>query len=206
MSPRPNLTEVRRRQILEAAADVIVERGAGEIRVADIAEKVGISPPLVMYYFDTKDEILSKALAFKDREFFDSVARAAGDDPPIRRLEALIDASCPGPEAPSDDASWVLWMEAWARSRHDPAVAEMRHRMDANWRNVVSDTVRQGQAVGAFDPAVDADRFARALTGLIDGLAIQVVLGDEDVDRGEMRDICMEFASRHLARPLGGKS
>lgn len=199
VSPRPRLTDVRRSQILEAAAEVIVDRGLAETRVADIAEKVGVSPALIMYYFDSKDGLLGEALAHKDRQFFESVAGSIADGAsPAERLTRFIEASCPHTGDGSVDDDYALWIEAWSRARHDRAVASARHVMDANWRRAVAEMVADGQATGDFSSQVDPDQFALKITALIDGLAIQVVLGDDDVGPGEMREICLQVASDEL--------
>ena len=48
MGTRPRLTKKRRTQMLEAAAEVIGERGLCETRIADVAERAGLSPALVV--------------------------------------------------------------------------------------------------------------------------------------------------------------
>ena len=45
----PGIAEARRGQMLRAALDVISERGFADTRIADIAERIGISPALVIY-------------------------------------------------------------------------------------------------------------------------------------------------------------
>ena len=45
MSPRPSIDHIRRPQILAAAAEVIAERGVAATRIADVAERSGVSPP-----------------------------------------------------------------------------------------------------------------------------------------------------------------
>src|SRR6516162_4864427 len=56
----------RREQMLLAAIDVIVERGYAESRIADVAERAGTSPALVIYYFKTKDQLLTEAIRFSE--------------------------------------------------------------------------------------------------------------------------------------------
>ncbi|MGZ8597840.1 MAG: helix-turn-helix domain-containing protein, partial [Actinomycetota bacterium] len=41
----------RHQEILEAAARVITDRGLAETRIQDIAERCGVSPGLILYYF-----------------------------------------------------------------------------------------------------------------------------------------------------------
>ncbi|MGZ5356559.1 MAG: helix-turn-helix domain-containing protein, partial [Solirubrobacterales bacterium] len=52
MSPRPQIDHIRRPQILDAAAEVIAERGIAATRIADVAERAGTSAPAVLYWFD----------------------------------------------------------------------------------------------------------------------------------------------------------
>ena len=62
MSPRPQIDHIRRPQILGAAAEVIAERGLGSTRIVDVADRAGTSPPAILYWFDSKEELLSEAL------------------------------------------------------------------------------------------------------------------------------------------------
>lgn len=183
---------------------MIAERGLADARVADIAERIGVSPALVLYYFESKDVLLGEALAHKDRQFFESVTEAMAEaDSPSSRLATLIDASCPTRNSGLGvDDEYVLWIEVWSRSRHDPSLAKSRREMDARWRGSIATVVEEGQAAGAFSAAVDAADFALRLAALIDGLAIQVVLGDDHVGPDDMRRLCLASASAELGAPI----
>ena len=50
--------------MLRAALEVIVERGYADTRIADVAERTGTSPALVIYYFKTRDQLLTEAIRF----------------------------------------------------------------------------------------------------------------------------------------------
>ncbi len=197
---RPRMTQERRRQILEAAAGVIAERGACEARIADVAERIGISPALILYYFPSKDALLAEAIAHRDRQFFDEISvEIEGIGDAIEQLELLIAASCP-PAAGLDrnDNEWQLWLETWSRSRHVPDLAAERRRMDEALREAIAGIVERGIEQGSMrhgDPA----SFSVMLSSLIDGLAIQVLLQDPRVDSETMRSICLEVAKRELS-------
>jgi AcrR family transcriptional regulator len=197
------MTEERRREILEAAGAVIAERGLCDARISDVARRVGTSPALILYYFPSKDRLLSETLAFWDRQFFDEVsARLAGLESAAERLGALIDASCPAERATSttrDD--WLLWPAMWTRARFDADLAAERERLDARFRSTIAAVVEGGVASGEFS-ALDASAFAIHLSALIDGLAIQVMLGDRDVDAKLMRNLCHEFATTALGAAI----
>ena len=53
------VADVRRDQMLSAASTLIAERGFSDTRLADVAERVGASPALVIYYFGPKDSQLT---------------------------------------------------------------------------------------------------------------------------------------------------
>ena len=58
MSPRPDVSEERKDQILDAASEVFAEKGVHETRMDDIVEKSGLSKGTLYWYFKSKDEIV----------------------------------------------------------------------------------------------------------------------------------------------------
>ena len=60
--------------MLRAAAEIIGERGFSETRIADVARRSDASPALVIYYFGTKDQLLTEALRFSEDLFYADVA------------------------------------------------------------------------------------------------------------------------------------
>src|SRR5215472_10822552 len=87
----PGIAEARRGQMLRAALDVISERGFAETRIADIAERIGISPALVIYYFRTKDQLLTEAIRFYEDAWYAEGKRRMDKLPTAaKRLEELV--------------------------------------------------------------------------------------------------------------------
>ena len=203
VSPRPNLTERRRREILEAAGSVIASRGIAETRIADIARQLGTSPALILYYFESKERLLLEALISSDRQFFAALEdRLAACASAAERLRALIDSSCPrDPDEAENQDEWLLWPAMWERARHYPELGAERARLDAQWRETIVDIVDGGIATGEFVP-VDTDAFAIQLSAMLDGLALQVILEDPKVDAKAMRHLALQFASRSLGAEL----
>jgi AcrR family transcriptional regulator len=198
MSPRRKLSDARRRQILEAAVQVIAAKGVCDTGIKDVAERAGTSPALVIYYFGTKDTLLAEALSFADERFYAETADAVARLSSARdRLVELVRCSCSVGEAEDDFDEWVLWLDLWARAPRDQDVARNREAMDRRWWTAIAGIVREGQAAGEFVD-VDADAFGLRLGALIDGLAIQVVLHDPEVSRERMFDLCMDTCAREL--------
>jgi AcrR family transcriptional regulator len=194
----------RHQEILDAAARVITERGLAETRISDIAEQAGVSPGLILYYFETKDRLLSEALTFANDQFYVRMSREIRRIASARdRLRRLIDLSVPGylPEYGRLD-EWALWIEVWVRALRDQEMAKDREILDQRWRAQIADIVRGGQASGEFTSTEDADELALRLASLIDGLAIQVVMNDSKVSTERMHATCMAVAAGELGFEL----
>ena len=199
MPSRPKLTQQRRLQTLDAAVEVIGERGLCETRVADIASKAGLSPALLLYYFGSKDNLLTEALTYAEDAFYlKTFHELSSIDDPRSRLIRLTQLSMP-PQRSKYTGDWTLWMELWTRALRDTNVAKKREALDRRWRTTISDIVRAGQRSGHFDRAQDPDQFALELAALMDGLTIQVLLHDPEIDSAKATKICIETAARELA-------
>jgi AcrR family transcriptional regulator len=66
MSPRPNVSDERKSQILNAAEQVFTKKGFDLARMDDIAEETGLSKGTLYLYFKSKDELI---IAILDRIF-----------------------------------------------------------------------------------------------------------------------------------------
>ncbi|MGE5224173.1 MAG: TetR/AcrR family transcriptional regulator [Omnitrophica WOR_2 bacterium] len=66
MSPRPDVSDERKSQIVGAAVEVFTEKGFDEARMDDIAEKTGLSKGTLYLYFKNKDDLI---MAILDRIF-----------------------------------------------------------------------------------------------------------------------------------------
>ena len=80
-APATEGNEARRRAMLEAAAELISERGFGETRIADVAKRAGASSALVIYYFGTRDRLLVDALRFSEESFYDAASTLLTEEP-----------------------------------------------------------------------------------------------------------------------------
>src|SRR6266702_6853025 len=168
----------RREQMLRAALDVIAERGYAESRIADVAERAGTSPALVIYYFKTKDQLLTEAIRFSEDSWYEAGMRRMAQIPTAAgKLEEIVAMSCL-PEADSEPkSSWVLWLDLWAQAARNPELGGVRQKADERWRELIKSLVLAGQEAGEFR-AVDVVDFAICLSALLDGFAIQVALND----------------------------
>ncbi len=166
---------------------MIAERGLASTRIADVAERAGTSPPAVLYWFGSKDDLLTDALTVDEDRFYGAMTeRLAALERPRHRLRLLI-------EACAAEYDWALWMELWGRALRDRGAAAARQRLDDRWREQIAEVIRDGQQAGEF-AAGDPDDAAAIIAAVLDGLAVQVTLGDRAIPADRMRDLTVRSA------------
>jgi BetI-type transcriptional repressor, C-terminal len=112
--------------------------------------------------------------------------------------------SClPGAD-PEPRDSWLLWLDFWALAARNSQVAGLRQKADERWRDLIGSLVISGQAAGEFR-AVDPDSFAILLSGLLDGLAIQIALEDPVVGPERAFDLSMRLIADQLGFEWSGR-
>ena len=186
--PRPSVEAERKEQILSAACDVVSEIGFKSLRVADVAGRAGTSTGTVHYYFATKTELMRAAFEWN---FARSLHRRRDllqehEDPRLR-LRAFVESYLPGD--PETVRAWHVWAELWVEALHDPELQELNEQVYGEWRRTMAGIVRDGQVAGMFRDE-DPVGVANALIGMIDGLALQVLLGSRSMTLERMRAVC----------------
>lgn len=194
----PGTADQRREQMLQAALEVISARGYADTRIADVAERAGVSPALVIYYFKTKDQLLTEAIRhYEDTWYAVGQSRMAGLASAAARLEEFVAMSCLSEADPGPASSSQLWLDFWAQAARNTEVAGVRQKSDERWREVITSLVQEGQEAGEFRD-IDAGDFAIYLSTLLDGLTIQIALEDPVVDSVRAFELSMRFVGDQL--------
>ena len=195
--------DLRREQMLSAAAELIGERGFSETRIADVARRAGASPALVIYYFGTKDSLLTEALRWSERSFYAAAEEMLKTTEKLRdRLEVLLDWNLMADKQPDVAGDWGLWFDLWAQAFRHPEVKKDRADLDAQWRDLIARIVQDGIDRGEIQK-VDVHEFAVMWSSLLDGLVIQVSLDDPVVTPPLARRIALELADKELGLSAG---
>jgi AcrR family transcriptional regulator len=203
------VADVRRDQMLAAAATLIAERGFGDTRIADVAERVGASPALVIYYFGTKDSLLTEALRWSERSFYTATEEMLRTTTKLRdRLGILVEWTLVPDKQTSLTGDWGLWFDLWAQAFRHPEVKKDRAELDAQWRDLIIRVIQAGVDAGEIG-SLDVETFAIMWGSLLDGLVVQVALDDPVVDVGRARTIALDVAYKELglvaARPRSAR-
>lgn len=181
----------REKLIVGAAAELITERGLANIRVADVAERAGMSAGHVTYYFRSKTVLLMRAIQQSEDAFIDEVeAKVHKIRDPWKRLTKFIELSASnGPH----DPGWVLWFEVWANAALDVEVARLHEELDARSCGILAEVIRYGCERGAFETE-DPELTATLLSASIDGLSIQLTLGAANLTGKKVVKLCLDTA------------
>ena len=187
--------ERREELVVEAAARAISELGVGNVRIQDIAERADMRPGHVSYYFPSKDTLLQLAIRRSEQLFIDRSRAALAEiaDPSERLRELIAVASAKGPR----DEGWMLWLQVWASGVSDEPLTEEHQGLDQRWFDLLVEVIEYGQAQGAFHAENVADA-AEIISGLIDGLSVQVTIGTGRVDRDRLLQLCAITCERLL--------
>ncbi len=189
----------RRAQMLEAAAELIAERGLARTRIADVAARVGISPALVVYYFQTKEALLIAALRESETGFYASAEDLLRARRSLRdRVETLVELTFTEESKGEVQGQWGLWFDLWNEAFRHPEVAADRRALDEQWRGLIARIVRAGIEDGEVPADLDVETFAMTWAALLDGLSVQVALHDPVVTRARAEAIALDFARREL--------
>ena len=85
MAPRPDVSEMRKEQILQAAEAIFIQKGFGNARMEDIAKETGLSKGTLYLYFKSKDDVIIAILGrifqrdFQDMDDLDISMMTATD-------------------------------------------------------------------------------------------------------------------------------
>jgi len=171
--------EVRRRLILEAARRCIAARGLEGTTIREIAKEADISIGTITYHFAGVQDILAEALREASENFTKRFLEEAGSQTGARnRLRYIVDVNLPVDE--ERRALWRLWLELWAKASRDSALAEVHSERHAYERVAIAEIVDRAVERGELRPT-DGTAFALNFLGLLDGLGLQAVIGDEGV-------------------------
>jgi AcrR family transcriptional regulator len=192
------VADLRRDQMLAAAAQLIAERGFSETRIADVAARVGASPGLVIYYFGNKDVLLTSALRWSESTFYDAAEKMLEKTKSLkRRLQTLVAWTCLPDKQNELPGDWGLWFDLWSQAFRHPEVKKARAELDQQWRDLIRRVVQDGIDAGEIGK-VDVETFTVMWAALLDGLVVQVALEDPLVDGKRAQKIALAVARKEL--------
>jgi AcrR family transcriptional regulator len=192
----------RRRQLANAARQVLLERGAVGVRVKDIAAEAGLAPSSVLYYYPNLDDLLLEV----SREAMERYAERRADavreiEDPRSQLRLAIHLGVP--TGPDDAESRLLYeLDAFTGSS---SVFEVLTTSYFDRQALLYESILEaGASRDEFALGAPAKSIARGLVALEDGLGLQVVIAHPAIDSPEAERILLRYAAMATGADLAG--
>jgi len=180
MSPKHDVSEERKSQILDAAMDTFSKLGFHKARMSDIAETSGLSKGSLYWYFDSKDSII---LSLLDRVFVPEIKdfNILLKDP--RSAESRLASYI---ERVSDDLVKMLkWMPLFydflALAFRQELVKKAVSHYYKKQMEILVNLIQQGIDSGEF-LVEDPEEAAIALGSILEGTVIIWLFDPEQID------------------------
>ncbi len=169
MPPIPELEQIRRTQILDAAFLTISANGSANVTMEEIARAAGLSKGGLAHYFKSKNELFQ--CTFK--EFFDRIFQRVRDQIAVIEgpMEKLLGFDILFDIKDSDvEAGYPLLFDCMFLAVRDQTYRAVFDEWVNNWVTLLRDAIEEGVEKGIFQ-GVDAEPMARAVSAVYQGVA-----------------------------------
>ena len=161
----PEYKEDAKRRIIEAAMDVIAERGCDQMTIDDVAKKIGVTKGAVYWYFKSKEDLVAAVL----NKFQTDIERTSYEsfyDRPIEEVfSQLFDRF-----SLTDDRQRAIFFEMFALAARNTPV---RHATREYYTGLVStfeEVIRREKKKHFIQTQADPHTLALLLVALYSGL------------------------------------
>jgi len=184
MPTKPRATYVRltsndrRAALIVAAADCIAEGGIQAFTVDRICVKAAVSRGLITHHFGSMDNLLTAVYAHI----------YATSIPPQTDILTLLDHFFS--PAQFNRRTLNIWLTLWAEISNNP---DLRREHRAQYAPLHAMIAAALAAAGA----ANADRLARSLICLIDGLGLQHCIDPDAMPAATARQACLDLITPH---------
>ncbi|MBK1721610.1 TetR/AcrR family transcriptional regulator [Thiocystis violacea] len=167
-SPR---CQVRRTQILEAAASCFARHGFHGTSVAKLAEASGMSPGHIYHFFENKEAIIAALVERKLEQSLEMVRQFASAEDVFQALLDRVDA---GLDEKTDLDNAALELEILAEAARNPRVAASVRRADRIKRERLLEVISRASRERGTQRASDVAE-TELIMALFDGLSVRAI-------------------------------
>ena len=190
-----------RESLIEAAIEIIAERGRSEFTLRELAKRLGVTHAATYHHFKDKDDLLSTVAERGYREMGEYLeeASASEDQNPIMKMRRMGAAYIR--YAHENQAYFrVMFGQKFADINAYP---EMENAGQTT-KNMMETLVREGQKAGIYNTEANVEELIAISWATVHGLALLTINGHfEHLREGlELDDYVMRI-SRHLFTGTG---
>ena len=167
MAPRPDVSDKRKAEIVEAAARVFSKKGFGGARMDDIVQETGLSKGLLYWYFKSKDALIVALLERLMRPELNRVRTLADAGGPAReRLVAFAESMVK--DIALMERLMPITFEFYSVAFRNKVMKKAFQEFFRIFIDGIQRVIEQGIAAGEFR-AVDSRRIALAIMASMEG-------------------------------------
>lgn len=189
--PSTRISEVRKRDLINAAIASIADIGYNDVTVQTICNAAGFSRGLIGHYFKGKDALLFEAVRAVAAELGASTREAAagaGPDP-LDRLHAVIRASFNPPGFTEEHVA--VWVSLAGNARWSTELANLYRELWRGYRKAIERLMQS--AAQAYKAKIDSSLAALTFTQLIEGLWTGWAADPDEVTRERAEAACHAY-------------
>lgn len=169
----PERAQVRRKQVLDAAASCFGRSGFHGASMAEISKAAGMSAGHIYNYFDSKDAIIA---AFVEQNVERVSALMRDLEQRTDPLQAMVDDVAKSVREHFDPNTWPLALEVSAEAARNPKIAAVVHDADRRSRaqfRAILKSARERHQLASDDDTIDG--LMECTIALFQGLDVRVV-------------------------------
>jgi TetR/AcrR family transcriptional repressor of bet genes len=206
--PRPKNTDTRRRQIARALMQVMATNGYDGASMTEIARAAGLTPGLIHYHFDNKQEILLSVLRELVEEHDAGLAAelATAGASPLAQVGAFLDFHLATGKRANAEAL-ACWIALTGEALRQPEVRQAFERAVKSFVERLEAIIREGVARGELfcDSPKSA---ASALVALVEGYYVVAATARSQIPHRSAAGAARKMAAGLLrpALPLGDEA
>jgi AcrR family transcriptional regulator len=172
--PQTKKSDEKSRKILAAVRSILARKGYVGTTINLVAAEAGVSRGLLHYYFKNKEEMLATVIRDNMQLAVELVTdllenSSSAADFATRLVAALRHV------LRNDPDFFHLFFEGWAVARQSRLVRRTLEELYGKFRLAMSDGLQKAQKNGTITPRLPISSVATLLTGLVDGLGLQMM-------------------------------
>jgi AcrR family transcriptional regulator len=207
-SPRINIADIRREQIVEAAAAIITEQGIQNLSLSEIEKKAGMSRGQLTYYFPAKEDILlavfDRLVALMHERVGEPECDAEAKASAWQWIEHLLrKILTTGPAHPEFGCLQYTFLSQIA---HRPDFREKLASLYRYWRQEMGAGIALEFPTRPSGGCVPPQAFASLVQALLHGLAMQRTADPQAFDGPQMLALCLDLLGTYLGRKTDSSS
>lgn len=194
-----------RSALIDAALDIILERGIDALRLEDVIEAVGVTKGAVYWHFEDREDLIRSALSEHIHRMIDATVDGVSTALEIAKSPEdylfLISPFLSDPFDPGQVEQRWQKLELLATARRDPVLAAIMQELQIKSLKSFADVMKRAKDKGVLRSDMDPVAVAVAVSALGLGSNLISYLGDAAPTPEAWRDLMAFFIATLFPDP-----